>query len=106
MKVFSVLTILATMTSLACCAQSPQNEAQLTAAYDAAAAIEVAYATSSTANPETVKQAAALLSAAQAALISWQNAPTGSSAEAIALSSAIAALVSFEAEFAVSSKSD
>jgi hypothetical protein len=83
---------------LTACANTPANQADLTAAYNVAAAVEAAYVANPKANADTVKQLTALLASAQAALLAWQNAPSGSTAEETVLSAAIAALVAFEAQ--------
>ncbi len=98
MRKIVLMILVSSAACLAGCANTAQNEADLAAAYDVAAAAEQAYAADPSANPDTVKQAAALLASAQAAFIAWQNAPAGSTTEATALSAAIAALVAFEAQ--------
>jgi hypothetical protein len=96
-KMFSVLGAVGAL-CLGACANTAENQTDLEAAFDTAAAVETAYASSPSANPTTVKEANALLSSARAALITWQSAPSGSTTEATALSAAIAALVAFEAQ--------
>jgi hypothetical protein len=89
--VFSTTALL-----LAGCAMSqPQAAADLNSAYNVAAAGEAIYAAQPGANQKTVAQMSQLLSAAQAALITWTNAQ--SAGNQAALNAAIAALVAYEA---------
>ena len=78
-----------------CAMTQPQAAADLNAAYNVAAAGEAAYAAQPGANPKTVAQMSQLLSAAQAALITWTN--SQSSGSQAAVTAAIAALVAYEA---------
>jgi hypothetical protein len=78
-----------------CATPQPEAAADLTAAFNVAAAAEAAYAARPGADPKTTAQLSQLLAAAQAALFSWTNAPQpGGQA---ALGAAIAALVAYEA---------
>jgi hypothetical protein len=85
----------ATMSLAGCAASKQQSATELTAAYDVAAAAEAAYAARPGANPARVAQAARLLSAAQAALLTGSN--SRSTADQTALNAAIAALVAYQA---------
>jgi hypothetical protein len=78
-----------------CAATQQQEAADLTAAFNVAAAAEVAYAASPLANPQNVAQAARLLAAAQAALLTWSN--STAPADQTAANAAVAALVAYEA---------
>jgi hypothetical protein len=98
MRRIALFALLSAPVLLGACASKVQDEVDLTAAYDVAASAEAAYAADPGADPALVKQAAALLASAQAALLAWQNAPAGSTTEATALSAAVAALVAFEAQ--------
>jgi hypothetical protein len=98
MKMLAFASVVTGALSISACAGNPADQTDLIAAYNIAATVEVAYAASSGANPAIVKQAEALLASAQAALFASENAPQGSTAENIALSAAIAALVAFEAQ--------
>ncbi len=98
MRRIKLAALLSVPVLLGACADRVQDGVDLTAAYDVAASVEAAYAADPSADPATVKQAAALLASAQAALLAWQNEPAGSSSEATALSAAIAALVAFETQ--------
>jgi hypothetical protein len=85
----------ATLLLAGCSMTQPQAAADLNGAYNVAAAGEAIYAAQPGANPKTVAQMNQLLSAAQAALITWTNAQSlGNQA---ALNAAIAALVAYEA---------
>jgi len=83
-----------------CSGGSPQTAADLNLAYTVAAAGEAAYATQPGAKPATTAQLVHLLSAAQAALLTWQN--SAASADQTAANAAIAALVAYEAGVATS----
>ena len=78
-----------------CTMTHTQAAADLNAAFNVAAAGEAAYSAQPGANPKTVAQMAQLLSAAQAALITWTN--SQSPGDQAALNAAIAALVAYEA---------
>jgi hypothetical protein len=67
----------------------------LNAAFNVAAAAEAVYAANPGANKQAITQMSELLAAAQAALVSWSNAPSPSSQSAV--NAAIAALIAYEA---------
>ncbi len=81
-----------------CSASTPQSAADLNLAYNVAAAAEAAYAAQPGAKPNTIAQLAHLLSAAQAAMLTWQN--SAAPANQTAANAAIAALVAYEASLA------
>ena len=78
-----------------CSMTRAQSAADLNAAFNVAAAGAAAYAAQPGANAKTVAQMNQLLSAAQAALVSWTNSQSPS--DQAALDAAIAALVAYEA---------
>ncbi len=78
-----------------CATASPEESADLNVAFNVAAASEAAFAAHPGANPATVAEMAQLLSAAQAALLTWTN--STSPADQTAANAAVAALVAFEA---------
>jgi hypothetical protein len=98
MRKLTIAPLIAGILHLTACANTPTNQADLTEAYNVAAAVEAAYIANPKANADTVKQLTALLASAQAALLAWQNTPSGNTTEATVLSAAIAALVAFEAQ--------
>jgi hypothetical protein len=78
-----------------CAMTQTQAAADLNAAFNVAAAGEAAYAVQPGANPKIVAQMSQLLSAAQAALLTWTN--SQSTGDQATLNAAIAALVAYEA---------
>ncbi len=78
-----------------CAVTHTQAAADLNAAFNVAAAGEAAYSVQPGANPKIVAQMSQLLSAAQAALVTWTN--SQSTGDQAALNAAIAALVAYEA---------
>ncbi len=98
MRKLVIASTIAAVLHLTACANTSTNQADLTEAYNAAAAAEAAYVADPKANAAEVKQLSALLASAQAALLAWQNAGPGNTAQETALSAAIAALVAFEAQ--------
>jgi len=88
----------ATVVLAGCSSVTPQTSADLNVAYNLAAAAEAAYAAQPGANPGTTAQLMHLLSAAQAALLTWQNSSAPS--DQTAANAAIAALVAYEASVA------
>jgi hypothetical protein len=91
------LLIAVTIGSLlcACAVSQPEAAADLNAGFNVAAAAEAAYAAHPGANAKTTAEMAQLLSAAQAALISWTN--SQSTGDQAIVTAAIAALVAYEA---------
>jgi hypothetical protein len=83
-----------------CAANTQDAVAQANAAFDVAAALEAAYAASPSADPKVVTEFTRLLSAGQAALVTWQN--SSSPGDQQALNAAIAALVAYEATSGIS----
>ncbi len=92
-KIFAVVVSAAFLTG--CSMTQPEAAADLNAAFNVAAAGEAAYAAHSGANPKTVAQMGQLLSAAQAALVSWTSSQTPGNQAAV--DAALAALVAYEA---------
>jgi hypothetical protein len=78
-----------------CATGQPETAADLNAAFNVAVAAEAVYAAQPSANQKTVAEMHQLLAAAQAALVSWTNAPTPG--QQAAVNAAIAALVAYEA---------
>jgi hypothetical protein len=78
-----------------CAATKPETVADLNAAYNVAAAADAAYAAHPGADPKVVAEMARLLSASQAALVTWSNSTLP--ADQAAASAAISALVAYEA---------
>jgi hypothetical protein len=91
-----LLAIPAMALGLTACANTAQSVADVNAAYNVAVAAEQVYAASPQATPDGVHRGQALLAAAMAAMVAWQNAPAGSTKEQATLAAAIAALVAFE----------
>ena len=90
-----LLAPLAGLLLAGCAATQTQQNAELTAAFNVAAAAEAAYAASPGADAKKVAEAARLLAAAQAALFSWTN--SSDPADRKLADAAIAALVAYEA---------
>jgi hypothetical protein len=91
----SATACLALLGLSACALTKQEQTVDANAAFNVAAAAEAAYAAQPGANPQKVAEAARLLSAAQAALLTWSN--SNSSDDATALNAAVAALVAYEA---------
>jgi Skp family chaperone for outer membrane proteins len=94
MRIFT-LAALASIGLSACTLTKQQQTVDATAAFNVAAAAEAAYAGQPGADPKKVAEAARLLAAAQAALLTWSN--SSSPDDETALSAAVAALVAYEA---------
>jgi hypothetical protein len=79
----------------ACSTQQPGGAADLNGAFTIAAAGAAAYSAQASADPKATAIMRELLSAAQAALVTWMNSPTPG--DQAAVNAAIAALVAYEA---------
>ena len=95
MKLALISLALSSVLIAGCAVSQPEAAADLNVAFNVAAAAEAAYAAHPGANPKTLAQMSQLLSAAQAALVSWTNSPTPG--EQAGLNAAIAALIAYEA---------
>jgi nucleoid-associated protein YgaU len=89
------LTVLGLLALPACTLTKQAQTVDATAAFNIAAAAEAGYAGQPGADPRKVAEAARLLSAAQAALLTWSN--SANPDDQAALNAAIAALVAYEA---------
>ena len=89
------VTVLGLLTLSACALTRQEQTVDATAAFNIAVAAEAAYAGQPGADPRKVAEAARLLSAAQAALLTWSN--SASPDDQVALNAAVAALVAYEA---------
>lgn len=89
------LTLAAVLCAGACATTKTGTLADLNAAFNLAAAAEVVFATQPGASTQQVTEAQRLLSAAQAALISYAN--SNASGDQLVASAAIAALVAYTA---------
>jgi hypothetical protein len=97
----NIATFFGVLCLAACANTKPEQVADLTAAYNVAAAAEAVYAADASANGAKVAEAQRLLSAAQAALLTWSN--SSLPADQTAASAAIAALVAYEASLPATS---
>jgi hypothetical protein len=95
MKRATTLLLLSSILVAGCAMSQPEAAADLNAAFNVAAAAEAVYAAHPGANPKTVAEMSQMLSAAQAALVSWTNSPTPGGQAGV--NAAIAALIAYEA---------
>jgi hypothetical protein len=103
MKTLVTAAIVASTLVLGGCAtgtSGSMSAADANAALGVASALEAVYAAQPSAKPEVVAELSRLLSAGQAALITWQSSSSPSDAQA--LNAAIAALVAYEASAGLS----
>jgi hypothetical protein len=96
MRYYRTITTICLCACVAACAATPQQtKSDLNLAFNVAAAAEAAYAARPEADPAKTAQARALLSAAQAAVLTWTN--SGDPADENVANAAVAALVAYEA---------